>query len=468
MAEDLFERGYEEAKTRYRRFWDRLRGKGRNVPGWKRSLKNIIISSPLNVLFVFLPVAWVARWKDDHFSEGERFAFAFLAIIPLETMFQWGGEQMALYLGKELGDLMEITLHNAVEAALAIFLLAKCELRLVQSTIIGVIILHLLLIPGTSFLIGGARILEQNLHEHNTQLNHSLLTLGVMTIMLPTAFFTALDRGDIIGEARTGENNQGTELLTDDRRGQFLQFSRALALLLLGVYICSRIFLHNPPGELTLHEYDAEAPEIKKEEQKVKEKLREEDPELNPWICILLLAVTIGIMAPTAEWLVDAVAEIEAGSSIQDEWLGLFLLPLVSFGADAAVATLFFLKKILFLAPEPPAELARGIAIDLSIQFALFWMPFCVVLGWWINKPLTLLFDLFEVSVLIATCFLVNYVTADSKTNWAEGVIMIAFYAMIGVVAWFYPGQEEIIPFMKCAGVGETLSELINGTLSQD
>lgn len=74
MAEDLFERGYEEAKTRYRRFWDRLRGKGRNVPGWKRSLKNIIISSPLNVLFVFLPVAWVARWKDDHFSEGERFA----------------------------------------------------------------------------------------------------------------------------------------------------------------------------------------------------------------------------------------------------------------------------------------------------------------------------------------------------------------------------------------------------------
>lgn len=25
---------------------------------------------------------------------------AFLAIIPLETMFQWGGEQMALYLGK--------------------------------------------------------------------------------------------------------------------------------------------------------------------------------------------------------------------------------------------------------------------------------------------------------------------------------------------------------------------------------
>lgn len=39
--------------------------------------------------------------------------------------------------------------------------------------------------------------------------------------------------------------------------------------------------------------------------------------------------------------------------------------------------------------------------------------------------------DLFEVTLLIGTCFLVNYVTADAKTNWAEGTVMIAFYLMI-------------------------------------
>lgn len=39
--------------------------------------------------------------------------------------------------------------------------------------------------------------------------------------------------------------------------------------------------------------------------------------------------------------------------------------------------------------------------------------------------------DLFEVTVLIGSCFLVNYVTADAKTNWAEGTVMIAFYLMI-------------------------------------
>lgn len=44
--------------------------------------------------------------------------------------------------------------------------------------VIGVILLHLLLIPGVSFLAGGAQIVQQHLDPHSTQLNHSLLTIG--------------------------------------------------------------------------------------------------------------------------------------------------------------------------------------------------------------------------------------------------------------------------------------------------
>lgn len=39
--------------------------------------------------------------------------------------------------------------------------------------------------------------------------------------------------------------------------------------------------------------------------------------------------------------------------------------------------------------------------------------------------------DIFEVALLIGACFLVNYVTADAKTNWAEGMVLVAFYVMI-------------------------------------
>lgn len=42
----------------------------------------------------------------------------------------------------------------------------------------GVIVLHLLLVPGIAFIFGGARIIQQELHPHITQLNQSLLTVG--------------------------------------------------------------------------------------------------------------------------------------------------------------------------------------------------------------------------------------------------------------------------------------------------
>jgi Ca2+:H+ antiporter len=78
-------------------------------------------------------------------------------------------------------------------------------------------------------------------------------------------------------------------------------------------------------------------------------------------------------------------------------WFGIVLLPIVSFSADAAVAVTFFIRQWLkayfrFSTPSPPESLAQARAIDMSIQFLLFWMPFLTLLGWWTNKPLTLLF----------------------------------------------------------------------------
>ena len=47
--------------------------------------------------------------------------------------------------------------------------------------------------------------------------------------------------------------------------------------------------------------------------------------------------------------------------------------------------------------------------------------------------------DFFELSLLLGASFLVNYVTADAKTNWVEGLIMVSFYFMI--VCPLYPHQ---------------------------
>lgn len=39
-------------------------------------------------------------------------AVCFISVMPLEKLFDYGGEQMALYCGKDLGDLIIVTLNK--------------------------------------------------------------------------------------------------------------------------------------------------------------------------------------------------------------------------------------------------------------------------------------------------------------------------------------------------------------------
>lgn len=86
---------------------------------------------------------------------------------------------------------------------------------------------------------------------------------------------------------------------------------------------------------------------------------------------------------------------MNSSHALPGRWFGLILLPVASFAADGTVAVVYFIRYMFrhfFESPTPPNTLAKGEAIDLSIQFTLFWMPFLVLLGWWTNRPMTLLF----------------------------------------------------------------------------
>ena len=92
----------------------------------------------------------------------------------------------------------------------------------------------------------------------------------------------------------------------------------------------------------------------------------------------------------------ESIEFVRESSGIREEWFGLILLPFVSFSADGAVAVIFFCQavydRITNKEVHVPSMLARGRAIDLSIQFTLWWMPFLVLLGWWTDRPMHLLF----------------------------------------------------------------------------
>ncbi|KAF9505012.1 hypothetical protein BS47DRAFT_1307272 [Hydnum rufescens UP504] len=440
-------------------FWRRLKGEGRHVPTWSESFKAIITNSWLNVLLVFVPLAWIAHFLK--WSESLIFGLALVAIIPLENLADFGGESFALYCGKSLGDLVVITLDNVVEVCLAIILLTRCELRLVQSTACGVILLHTLLVPGISFMLGGVNVLHQHLDPHVTELNKSLLMIGVLSLLIPAAFFAVNAPADPGVIATLNEETVGAvSAISDASRNELLKLSRGMAIILLIMYVpsinvASRIYLYNPPGDENHLTARADVhPALKEKETR----MGLEEPKMNPWVCLILFLIVVPLTAASAEWLVASLEHIRKTSRVKQEWFGLIFLPVVSFAAQALVAMIYFVQKLSFLKPEPPEMLAQGRTIDLSIQFTLFWMPFIVLLAWWDDKPLFLLFDFFEVAVVIGACFLVNNVTDDAKTNWVEGFILLSFYIMIATAAWFYDGQQSLDTMSFCETVSSVLA----------
>ncbi|KAJ3723349.1 hypothetical protein C8R42DRAFT_665951 [Lentinula raphanica] len=430
--------------------WQRIRA---YEIGWISSLEAIIFCSWVNIFILVVPILWILHFL-DLISHVTSFFLSFLSLIPIIKLLDFGAENLALYCGPDIGDLILISLNNAVEAILALWLLVNWELRLLQSSIIGVVVLRLLLIPGVSFIVGGARVAAQELHPHITGLNHSLLTMGVLAFLLPIAFFTALDRG-IFTDDMSATVGINTGVVSDYMRGEFLKISRGMAIILLAVYIASRFFLHKPrAGEGSLHER-SDAPE---EMKRLAQELEEETPTANFSLSVIVSLFAVTLMAVTAEILVESIEPMRRKFSYSEEWFGLVLLPLVSFSADAVVSIVNFVRNTLF-GHHVAHTMASSRHVDDAIQFVMFWAPVLVLLGWAMGRPMSLLFDLFEVAVLIGSCFLLNYVTEDSKTNWAEGVMLVALYIMVALSSWFYPQQPEIGLMLSRTSIADVYKE---------
>ena len=58
--------------------------------------------------------------------------------------------------------------------------------------------------------------------------------------------------------------------------------------------------MHNPPGEGNSFKVAPNAPEELKHKERI---LAIEDPEINPWACIILLLLTVGVMAVTVQFV---------------------------------------------------------------------------------------------------------------------------------------------------------------------
>lgn len=221
------------------------------------------------------------------------------AIIPLAKLLGEGTEELALRVGQTLGGLLNAcvtfttsssrihsilkhlprrTLGNATELIIAILALVKCELDVVQSSLLGSILscgpisttiywiltslnagicfsfweyvachtyndgLSLTSSMQMCFFAGGIRFSEQGFSTTAAQLNSSLLMMSVVAILIPAGFVRRVplstETVELGGLSRlTFAQHAAFGSLADNVEGpDVLKMSRGIAIILLLVY----------------------------------------------------------------------------------------------------------------------------------------------------------------------------------------------------------------------------------------
>lgn len=358
----------------------------------------------LNILLVFGIVAVLAEILG--WSPVLVFVASGLAMIPLAGLMGEATEALALYTGPRLGGLMNATLGNAAELIITIFAIREGvvhpevsleQLELVRASLTGSVLGNILLVLGLSILLGGLRHGTQVFEQRHAGMNSTMLMLAVAALVIPSIFSHSIE-------------------LVDHDAVEYL--SLGVAGVMIGIYILSLVYqLRNQEA----HTYEDDGYKAARQEAPHWSRLK---------AFVVLLVATAGI-AWMSEILVGSVAHVVSEIGITWFFLGVIIIPLIGNVAEHLVAVQVALKNQM--------ELSLAISVGSSLQIALFVAPLLVFISLAMGNPLTLVFNQFELIALMTAALIGGLVSLDGESNWLEGAMLLALYAIIGLAFFWLP-----------------------------
>jgi len=84
-------------------------------------------------------------------------------------------------------------------------------------------------------------------------------------------------------------------------------------------------------------------------------------------------------------------------------------------------------------------DLSVSVAVGSSMQIALFVAPVLVIIGYIIGQPMDLNFNPFELVAVAVAVWLANSISSDGRSNWLEGMLLLATYAILALAFFFHP-----------------------------
>jgi Ca2+:H+ antiporter len=368
-----------------------------------------------------VPIAIVLEYI--HAEQLILFVVAAISLIPLAKLIGDSTEHLASHYGTTLGSLLNVTFGNAAEIIIAIVAINAELLELVKASITGAILGNILLIFGLSILAGGFKFKEQFFNKENVGMQASMLFLAVIGLTIPTILAAT------VLEPINNTNQVKIQFLSD-----------ALAFLLLAVYIASivftffthkHLFIFKPREDELIINGERNGNKREEKEQSISSQHPEIRTQWSKKRSFLLLGLSMAGVIVISEILVGSIEVVTAEFGFGELFVGAIIIGIVGNAAEHSSAIL--------LARKGKMDLSIGIAAGSGTQIALFVVPILVIAGVLLNRPFNLIFTVFEVVSVLLAAIILNLIAHDGKSNWFEGVMLIAVYIIIAIGFFFIP-----------------------------
>jgi len=359
-----------------------------------RAALGAVAANRLNLLLVFAPVSWLLAV----ILPGSAWVFLATAVslIPLAGVIGLGTEELAERAGPAVGGFLNATFGNAAELIIAVVALGRGHIELVKASISGSIIGNLLLVLGFSFFVGGLGRRTQKFHRTAATNTTSMLFLAVVALVMPAVFDLTL---------------YGT---LEARPPAIDRLSLGTAIVLIAAYIGSLVYAFTADRDLFR---PTQAPHHKH--------------GMPVWAAVGLLA--IGTVATTvqAELLVGALEPALKQFGLTELFVGVVVVAIIGNAAEhySAVAA----------ARRDQMSLALEISVGSSAQIALFVAPAVILYSFAIGRPMSLIFNPFEISAIALSVLATSMVVVDGESNWVEGLQLLSVYAILALAFYFIP-----------------------------
>ncbi len=154
-----------------------------------------------------------------------------------------------------------------------------------------------------------------------------------------------------------------------------------------------------------------------------------EAPRWPLWLAIALLAIASVFAALVSDWFVTALTPAMETLHISQAFAGLVIVAIAGNAIENVVG--------IQLARRNQMDYAVSVIINSPLQIALVMAPMLVLLSLLTGTMLTLVFAPLLVAAVLLTVLTVAIAMLDGESNWLEGAVMIALYAIIATLFWW-------------------------------